>query len=292
MIRSMTGYGKAEIELAKAKLTVEMKSLNSKQLDLNIRLPYAFNDQELGLRSLISKKLQRGKISVFVNIENTSTDSKIQINTDLIKEYYKKLSDLAKDLGNNHDEELLPTIMNMPNVIKSENEEFDKEDLLKFNNTVEQAIDKIDEFRVQEGAVLEQDFRTRISNIEELLSQVDKFESSRIEKIKDKIEQALNNQINDSKIDKNRLEQELIFYIEKLDITEEKVRLSQHCTYFIETLDNKSISKGKKLGFILQEIGREINTIGSKSNDSNMQKIVVQMKDELEKIKEQSLNIL
>lgn len=288
----MTGYGKAEIELAKAKLTVEMKSLNSKQLDLNIRLPYAFNDQELGLRSLISKKLQRGKISVFVNIENTSTDSKIQINTDLIKEYYKKLSDLAKDLGNNHDEELLPTIMNMPNVIKSENEEFDKEDLLKFNNTVEQAIDKIDEFRVQEGAVLEQDFRTRISNIEELLSQVDKFESSRIEKIKDKIEQALNNQINDSKIDKNRLEQELIFYIEKLDITEEKVRLSQHCTYFIETLDNKSISKGKKLGFILQEIGREINTIGSKSNDSNMQKIVVQMKDELEKIKEQSLNIL
>jgi uncharacterized protein (TIGR00255 family) len=288
----MTGYGKAEIELAKAKLTIEMKSLNSKQLDLNIRLPYAYNDQELGLRSLISKTLQRGKISIFVNVENTSNNSNTQINSDLIKDYYSQLSGLAKELGIDNNKELLPTIMRLPDVITTEKEEVDKDDIHKFNTAIKEAIDKIDEFRIQEGEVLENDFRKRISNIVELLSQVDQFENIRVEKIKERIEQALNNQIDESQIDKNRLEQELIFYIEKLDITEEKVRLSQHCEYFIETLDNKSVSKGKKLGFILQEIGREINTLGSKSNDSNMQKIVVQMKDELEKIKEQSLNIL
>ena len=292
MIRSMTGYGKAEIELTKAKLSIEIKSLNSKQLDLNIRLPYAFNDQELGLRTLISKTLERGKISVFINIENTGKNTNLQINSDLIKEYYIQLSNLAKELGNTDTAGLLPTIMQMPDVVKSEKDEFDENDIKKFNEVVKIAIDKIDEFRIQEGAVLEEEFIKRIKNIEGLLAQVDEFETVRVDKVKERIEQALNNQIDESKIDKNRLEQELIFYIEKLDITEEKVRLSQHCQYFIETINEKYISKGKKLGFILQEIGREINTLGSKSNDSNMQKIVVQMKDELEKIKEQSLNIL
>ena len=288
----MTGYGKAEIELTKAKLSIEIKSLNSKQLDLNIRLPYAFNDQELGLRTLISKTLERGKISVFINIENTGKNTNLQINSDLIKEYYIQLSNLAKELGNTDTAGLLPTIMQMPDVVKSEKDEFDENDIKKFNEVVKIAIDKIDEFRIQEGAVLEEEFIKRIKNIEGLLAQVDEFETVRVDKVKERIEQALNNQIDESKIDKNRLEQELIFYIEKLDITEEKVRLSQHCQYFIETINEKYISKGKKLGFILQEIGREINTLGSKSNDSNMQKIVVQMKDELEKIKEQSLNIL
>lgn len=288
----MTGYGKSEIELAKAKLTIEIKSLNSKQLDLNIRLPYAFNEQELGLRALISKTLERGKISVFINLEHTGQNTNMQINSDLIKEYYVQLSNLAKELGNNDTTNILPTVMQMPDVVKAEKDEFDENDILKFNEVVKTAIDKIDEFRIHEGAVLEKDFRNRIAAILELLSQVDEFENVRVAKVKERIEQALNNQIDESKIDKNRLEQELIFYIEKLDITEEKVRLAKHCHYFIDTLDDKYKSKGKKLGFILQEIGREINTLGSKSNDSDLQKIVVQMKDELEKIKEQGLNIL
>lgn len=288
----MTGYGKAEIELAKAKLTIEIKSLNSKQLDLNIRLPYAFNEQELGLRALISKALERGKISVFINLENTGNNNNLHINSDLVKIYYNQLLGLANELGNTDVSGFLPTIMQMPDVVKSEKDEFDENDNQKFNQIVKEAIEKIDEFRIHEGAVLEEDFRNRIATILDLLSQVDEFEFVRVAKVKEKIEQALNNQIDESKIDKNRLEQELIFYIEKLDITEEKVRLAKHCHYFIETLDDKLISKGKKLGFILQEIGREINTLGSKSNDSDLQKIVVQMKDELEKIKEQSLNIL
>ncbi len=292
MVRSMTGYGKAEVELQHSKLTMEIKSLNSKQLDLNARIPYAFNEKELQLRSLISKRLERGKISVFINMESLGTASKQIVNTELAKHYYHQIKGLARELGNEHTQEILPAVLNIPDVIKGSVEEMDKEDMQKFLDMAMEAIKKIDAFRIHEGAVLEKDFRFRITNIMELLQQLDQFENVRVEKIKERIAQALSDHIDESKIDKNRLEQELIFYIEKLDVTEEKIRLNKHCQYFIETLDDTTKSKGKKLGFVLQEIGREINTLGSKSNDSDMQRIVVQMKDELEKIKEQMLNIL
>jgi uncharacterized protein (TIGR00255 family) len=287
----MTGYGKAETVLEKTKISIELKSLNSKQLDLNIRMPYSFNSKEIELRSLISKKLERGKISVFLNVEYLGEKSNHSINKELVELYYNQLRELANKLGNSTDN-LLESVMKLPDVVKQVNEKVDENEWKEIIKLTEEALKKQDEFRVQEGATLEEDFRLRIANIIELLKQVDKYENLRIETIKERMQQSLNKHFDEASIDKNRFEQELIFYFEKLDITEEKIRLRKHCDYFIETLNEKIISKGKKLGFILQEIGREINTLGSKSNNQDMQKIVVQMKDELEKIKEQALNIL
>lgn len=291
MIRSMTGYGKAETVLEKTKISIELKSLNSKQLDLNIRMPYSFNSKEIELRSLISKKLERGKISVFLNVEYLGEKSNHSINKELVELYYNQLRELANKLGNNTDN-LLESVMKLPDVVKQVNEKVDENEWKEIIKLTEEALKKQDEFRIQEGATLEEDFRLRIANIIDLLKQVDKYENLRIETIKERMQQSLSKHFDEASIDKNRFEQELIFYFEKLDITEEKIRLRKHCDYFIETLNEKIISKGKKLGFILQEIGREINTLGSKSNNQDMQKIVVQMKDELEKIKEQALNIL
>ncbi len=291
MIRSMTGYGKAERILENANISIELKSLNSKQLDLNIRMPYSFNSKEIELRTLISKSLERGKISVFLNVEHLGEKSNHNINKDLAEYYYNQLKELANKVGNSTDN-LLESVMRLPDVIKQVNEKVDENEWREIVNLTKEALGRQDEFRLQEGATLEEDFRLRISNILNLLINVDKYESQRIDTIKERMQQSLSKHFDEASIDKNRFEQELIFYFEKLDITEEKLRLKKHCNYFVETLDENIISKGKKLGFILQEIGREINTLGSKSNNQDMQKIVVQMKDELEKIKEQALNIL
>jgi uncharacterized protein (TIGR00255 family) len=288
----MTGYGKAEVELSQSKLSIEIKSLNSKQMDLGVRLPYAFNAKELELRSMVSKELERGKINVFVNKEAVGESSSIQINKTLAKSLYRQISEIASELELEASEDYISTVMRMPDVIKQTTEEVDEEDWKALQRITIEALKNLDEFRIQEGKTLEEDFSMRIGKIVELLMAVEAFEGARIEKVKERIQQSLNSNIDEGKIDKNRFEQEIIFYLEKLDVTEEKIRLKKHCDYFIESMDEEVISKGKKLGFILQEIGREINTLGSKSNDSEMQKIVVQMKDELEKIKEQALNIL
>ncbi len=287
----MTGYGKSEAELNNAKLSIEIKTLNSKQIDLNVRLPHAYNSKEVEIRSIVSKSLERGKIAVFINKESLGEDAKHEINSDLAKSYYTQIKAIAEEVGDNSNE-ILSTIMRMPDVVKQNTSELDKAELKQLMQLVKDTLANVDEFRIEEAKAMEEDFRLRIANILELLIQVEPLETTRIERVKDRLEQALLKNIDESKVDKNRFEQEVIFYLEKFDITEEKVRLKKHCSYFIETLDNNSISKGKKLGFITQEIGREINTLGSKSNDSDMQKIVVNMKDELEKIKEQALNVL
>ena len=291
MIRSMTGYGKSEAELNNAKLSIEIKTLNSKQIDLNVRLPHAYNSKEVEIRSIVSKSLERGKIAVFINKESLGEDTKHEINSELAKSYYTQIKAIAEEVGDNSTE-ILSTIMRMPDVVKQNTSELDKAELKQLMQLVKDTLANVDEFRIEEAKAMEEDFRLRIANILELLTQVEPLETTRIERVKDRLEQALLKNIDESKVDKNRFEQEVIFYLEKFDITEEKVRLKKHCSYFIETLDNNNISKGKKLGFITQEIGREINTLGSKSNDSDMQKIVVNMKDELEKIKEQALNVL
>ena len=287
----MTGYGKSEAELNNAKLSIEIKTLNSKQIDLNVRLPYAYNSKEVEVRSMVSKSLERGKIAVFINKESLGEDAKHEINTELAKSYYAQIKAVAEEVGDNSNE-ILSTIMRMPDVVKQNTSEVDKEELQLLMKLLKTTLHNVDEFRMEEAKAMEEDFRLRIANILDLLTQVEPLEQTRIQRVKDRLDQALINNIDESKIDKNRFEQEVIFYLEKFDITEEKVRLKKHCSYFIETLDNKNTSKGKKLGFITQEIGREINTLGSKSNDSDMQKIVVNMKDELEKIKEQALNVL
>jgi len=291
MLHSMTGYGKAVLELPNKKISIEIKSLNSKQTDLNVRIPYVYNEKELALRSMLSKRLERGKINFFMNSEGIGDYSSYSINKDLAAQYYRELKEVAQMLGTDEDD-LLGAITRLPDVVKQADESVDEDEWKQILNAVEKALGKLEEFRLQEGVSLEQDFRLRIANILSLLEQVAPFEENRIERVKNKLKQELINAVEEGKIDRNRFEQELIFYIEKFDITEEKVRLKKHCDYFLETLDTKQKSKGKKLGFILQEIGREINTLGSKSNEQNMQQIVVQMKDELEKIKEQALNIL
>ncbi len=292
MLRSMTGYGKATAELPGCKITVEIKSLNSKQADLALRLPYAFSEKELEIRALLSRELERGKISVYINRENLGSLSNSKINTELAKNYYQQLQALKDELGDESATDLMALVMRMPEVVSQTNDALNEEEELALMQTLKQAIAFTDAYRLQEGEILKADFALRVGIILDLLKQVDQYEESRIQKVKSRLYGTLMNQIDELKIDKNRFEQELIFYLEKFDVTEEKVRLKQNCDYFIQSINDKEASNGKKLGFILQEIGREINTLGSKSNDSDMQRLVVQMKDELEKMKEQSLNIL
>jgi uncharacterized protein (TIGR00255 family) len=288
----MTGYGKATAELPGCKITVEIKSLNSKQADLALRLPYAFSEKELEIRALLSRELERGKISVYINRENLGSLSNSKINTELAKNYYQQLQALKDELGDESATDLMALVMRMPEVVSQTNDDLNEEEELALMQTLKQAIAFTDAYRLQEGEILKADFSLRVGIILDLLKQVDQYEESRIQKVKSRLYGTLMNQIDELKIDKNRFEQELIFYLEKFDVTEEKVRLKQNCDYFIQSINDKEASNGKKLGFILQEIGREINTLGSKSNDSDMQRLVVQMKDELEKMKEQSLNIL
>ncbi len=286
MIQSMTGYGKAVAECSDKKITIELRSLNSKSLDLNTRIPFLYKEKELEIRKIISEKLQRGKIDLNINTEATAANKAQQINPEIIKAYMDEFKQVAPNAS---DAELLAIVMRLPDVMAFTCKELDEEEWNIFAKLLSEAIQNLKEFRLDEGKVLEQEFAQRIQIILRLLNEVEPFEKERIQTLKDRFTKNLDELSSD--YDQNRFEQELIYYLEKLDITEEKVRLKNHCDYFLENLKSTE-SEGKKLGFICQEIGREINTLGSKSNHSEMQKIVVQMKDELEKVKEQVLNIL
>lgn len=282
----MTGYGKATAECTDKKVTVEIRSLNSKNLDINTRIPLLYREKELEIRKLLSERLQRGKVDFSINTESTAANKNQELNHEVIKAYMQEFKEVVSDAS---DIELLSIVMRLPDVLKHSSDSIDEDEWKIVMDLMNQAIDNLNQFRLAEGSAIKEDFIKRIKNIEQLLSEVSPFESERIVTLKERFLKNLE-ELN-TEYDQNRYEQELIYYIERLDITEEKVRLAQHCKYFIETL-NTDQSEGKKLGFICQEIGREINTLGSKSNHSELQRIVVQMKDELEKIKEQILNIL
>jgi uncharacterized protein (TIGR00255 family) len=287
----MTGFGKAQSEYQDKKITVEIRSLNSKQLDLNMRMHQTYRAKELELRSDLAKKLERGKVDIAIYTEFANTETPININKTLATAYHKELKNLATELNESSDN-MLELLLKMPDVLKAEKEntELDEAEWSMVKATVDNALIAFQQFRNDEGTVLANEFKERINNIETLLNKVLAMDASRVENIKARIRTNLEEVIEASKIDQNRFEQELIYYIEKLDITEEKLRLQTHLDYFRATM--KEAGSGRKLGFITQEIGREINTIGSKANDAEVQKRVVQMKDELEKIKEQLLNVL
>ncbi|MEC8273994.1 MAG: YicC/YloC family endoribonuclease [Bacteroidota bacterium] len=287
MILSMTGYGKAETNTHNKKFTVEIKSLNSKQIDMNVRVPGSFRDKELKIRKLLSTALSRGKIDCSLFVEYSGTEKTANINAEVVKKYYHELQIIAKELDNN--DELMSTVMRMPEVMKLEKEEINPHEWETIESLIHQASNALIQFRKDEGQSLAQDFKLRIENIRGLMLKIEKEEHQRVANIKERIVEKLGELKSD--IDEIRMEQELIYFLEKLDVTEEIIRLSNHLNYFLETM-NSDISEGKKLGFICQEIGREINTIGSKSNNAEMQQQVVQMKDELEKIKEQIFNVL
>lgn len=291
MIKSMTGFGKASGQINNKKITVEIKSLNSKQADINVRMPSFYKEKELPLRSYINQQLQRGKIELNLYVELLEGQSNHQINKELFKKYYTDLSALAQDLNQQNNTDLMAIVAKMPDVLKSEREELDENEWTAIQQIIETAINHLNDFRVSEGKSLEEDLKLRVSNITSLLAEVEKYDASRIEAIKERIANNLNEAVGENNVNKDRFEQELIYYIEKFDVTEEKTRLTTHLNYFLETANSPN-SEGKKLGFIGQEMGREINTLGSKANNADLQKIVVQMKDELEKIKEQVLNIL
>ncbi len=291
MIKSMTGFGKAECEYKNRRIIIEIKSLNSKVLDINARIANGYREKELEIRTLLSNTLSRGKIDFTLSIENTSEASNFSINKMLVQKYYRDLKALSEGFEEKEFSDYLPLIMRLPDVMVPEKEDISNEEWETLKMTIEDAIEKVEKFRIQEGGILENDLIKRNGNIIKLLAQIPPFEKQRIENLKGKIMRDLYELGNKEDIDKNRFEQELVYYIDKIDITEEKVRLSKHCEYFAETLTEPE-SQGKKLMFISQEMGREINTLGSKASDANIQKIVVQMKDELEKIKEQLFNIL
>ena len=292
MIQSMTGYGKATAELSDKKINVEIKSLNRKAMDLSTRIAPLYREKEIEIRNEIAKALERGKVDFSLWIDKKDACELITpINQDVVVAYYERIRTISETTGIPAPEDWFSTLLRMPDVMtKNDIQELSEEEWKAVHATVLQAIQNLVEFRIQEGAALEKKFREKISNIAKLLTSVDPYEKERVEKIKERITDALEKTISVD-YDKNRLEQELIYYIEKLDINEEKQRLSNHLKYFINTMEDGS-GQGKKLGFIAQEMGREINTLGSKSNHAEMQKIVVQMKDELEQIKEQVLNVM
>lgn len=290
MIQSMTGFGKATLELSTKKITIEVKSLNSKQMDLSARIPSVYKEQELNIRGLIGRRLERGKVDFAIYVENTGKETTSQINQNVLESYYNQIKESSEKLGVDVPADWFQVLLRMPDVLKYEAQEADEEEWSKVLETINMAIDQLIEFRRQEGAMLEKLFTEKISNITTLQSDVEPYETERVEKVKSRIIEALE-KIEKFDYDKNRFEQEMIYYIEKLDINEEKNRLTNHLKYFLETMKSAS-GQGKKLGFIAQEMGREINTMGSKSNHAQMQQIVVQMKDELEQIKEQVLNVL
>ena len=290
MLESMTGFGKSSGTFHQEKITVEIKSLNSKSLDLFLRLSSVYKEKELDLRKKIGTALDRGKIDCFVTVENTGDLGSGIINQELAAMYYQDLDKTSKNIGVSlHDP--MSLILRMPDIFANQVQELNEEEWNFIANLVDQALEQHRAFRKNEGQGLEKEFSTRIDNIRKLFLEIPKYEPARISGIKSRIETNLEEFIGGAKVDKNRFEQELIYYIEKIDIAEEKHRLEQHLDYFMQTLAEPT-SQGRKLGFITQEIGREINTLGSKSYHSEMQKIVVQMKDELEKIKEQVLNTL
>jgi len=282
----MTGFGKASLQLPTKKITVEIKSLNSKGLDLNTRMPSVYREMELGLRNLLSQKLERGKIDFSLFIEITGEETSSKINVPIVKGYINQMKAV---IPNADETELMKMAVRMPDALKTERDEIDENEWKQIQTVIDEAIENINSFRKSEGVALEKEFLHRIANIMTLMNNAVEYDAERVETVKTRLRTALDElQMN---VDENRFEQELIFYLEKYDITEEKVRLENHLNYFIETLAGTE-ANGRKLGFITQEMGREINTMGSKSNHSEMQKLVVMMKDELEKIKEQVLNVL
>lgn len=285
MIHSMTGYGKSVLQLPTKKVTIEIKSLNSKNLDLNARMPSIYREKELNLRKLIGNQLERGKIDFSIYVEMTGEETSTQLNKPVVKQYMKQL----KELVDGDETELLKMAVRFPDALNTERDEIDETEWQTILNEVKNALKSIGTYRLDEGKVLELDFRNRVQNIADILEAIIAMDPDRIEGVRERLRKGVEEL--KEKVDENRFEQELVFYIEKFDITEEKVRLKNHLDYFIKALDSDD-SNGKKLGFISQEMGREINTIGSKSNYAPMQKLVVQMKDELEKIKEQLLNVL
>jgi uncharacterized protein (TIGR00255 family) len=291
MIKSMTGYGASTKDLESGKYTVEIKSLNSKFLELNIKLPKAFSDKEFFLRTECSKLLERGKVMLSITAEsNDAAPKAASINKELLKQYFIELQTAANELGE-QSQNLMAIAVSLPEVVKYDENSISEDEWKQMLKTFYDAEKNFQQFRLDEGSVLELDLISRIESIINFMSLVERDEPNRVPAIKEKLNNMLADAVGKENVDQNRLEQELIYYIDKLDITEEKVRLKSHCNYFIETLKDKD-ANGKKLGFISQEIGREINTMGSKANDANIQRYVVGMKEELEKIKEQLLNVL
>ncbi|MEN9909350.1 MAG: hypothetical protein RLZZ540_2499 [Bacteroidota bacterium] len=286
MIQSMTGFGKATLQLPTKKITVEVKSLNSKGLDLNVRMPSLYREMELGLRTQIASTLERGKVDFSIYIESTAEQTSTKVNVPIVKAYINQLREVYPDAD---ETELMKMAVRMPDTMKVEREEIDENEWAQIKNVINDSLNNILSFRKDEGLSLEKEFQLRIGNIRQYMNDALALDPERVQAIKDRLQTAIDElKVN---VDENRFEQELIYYLEKLDITEEKVRLTNHLDYFLETI-NGTEANGRKLGFITQEMGREINTMGSKSNHAQMQKLVVMMKDELEKIKEQVLNVL
>ena len=290
MIRSMTGYGKAEAVVSNRKYSVEIRSLNSKQFDLNARIPAIFREKEMQLRKLLRSRVVRGKCDFFLSYETDASESKHEINTDLVQSYISQLENIALASGQQPDN-LLAIAIKMPDALQHPKEELDEDVWSKVEAIVEEALDAFDNFREVEGGSIEKDFTAGISIISEESKNLDPLLEARLNRIRTRIKNNLEEVIDRAKIDENRFEQEVLFYIEKTDVAEERSRLAAHCEHFEDVLKN-GIGQGKKFGFIAQEIGREINTLGSKANDADIQRLVVRMKDELEKIKEQVLNVL
>jgi uncharacterized protein (TIGR00255 family) len=291
MIKSMTGYGKAIAETPQKKITIEIKSLNSKQLDLNTKLPWLYKEKEPEIRNLVSQKLDRGKIDLSIYFDMLDEEVSTVINKAAVKGYYQQFKDIASELQINLDDQIFTAIMKLPDTLKTDKQEIPEEEWNLVKSKIIESISMLDQYRIDEGISIMTDLKKCIGKILSMLQSVETFEQGRIKKVKEKLLTMLEENVGRENVDQNRFEQELIFYLEKFDINEEKVRLRTHCDYFLETI-NTSSPNGKILNFITQEIGREINTIGSKANDASIQKLVVMMKDDLEKIKEQTMNIL
>lgn len=291
MIKSMTGFGKDELEINSKKITIEIKSLNSKQADVSTRLPQLYREKDLEIRRMISDKLFRGKIDVLIYSENLGDSGNTAINENIVKSYFADLSKISRELQIPVNERLLQIIMRLPDSVKTSFDALEEEEWARLSGKIAETLDKVDAFRNQEGRALEVDLRGNIETIQRLLSEIGPYEQPRLEAIRNRMKENLESLKLNGSVDQNRFEQEMIFYLERLDFNEEKVRLGNHLRYFVETLEEPE-SNGRKLAFIAQEIGREINTIGSKANESHIQKLVVMMKDALERIKEQVMNVL
>ncbi len=291
MLLSMTGYGRGATSYKDKTITVEIRSLNSKFTDLRLKIPQNYKEKETDLRRMVMERLERGKIDVVIEVKSLQGDDDYGLNTALFKKYYWELSKLSDELGMPKND-MLQAILRIPNVVATDAEEIEEQELNAVLSTLDQAIGNFEKFRLAEGKAMEEDMRSRISLIRQYLLQLDPHEEERVTRLRQRLYQNLEEYLSKEKIDENRFEQEILFYLEKIDITEEKVRLEQHCIYFLEELDKSYTQKGRKLSFISQEMGREINTLGAKAYSSEIQRFVVNMKDELEKIKEQVANSL
>jgi len=287
----MTGYGKAMLETAHRKITIEVKTLNSKQADINTKLPWIYKEKELEVRNMILRKLERGKIDLYVSFDAMDEEPALVINKNIVKNYYGQMKEISEELGLKSENDLLSIVMRLPETLKTERPELTEEEWNQVSGLINDALTMTDLYRLEEGKALEADLLKSVNRIRQYLENLGSIEGERITRMHDKLTASLQEAVGAENVDQNRFEQELIYYLEKLDINEEKVRLKKHCDYFTETIDGAGLN-GKMLNFISQEMGREINTIGSKANDAAMQKLVVMMKDELERIKEQSLNVL